>query len=119
MLEAVTIGINLLAQPMTLERSTGGSYSAGGTWTGTWSAPESISGVIQPVSGRDLRDMPEGIRSEVSAWLFVNLVTLGGIDITVNDRITADTVPYRVLHVDEWTRYGGFLQCVLGKIKTP
>lgn len=117
MLEAVTIGIDMLSQPMVLERSTGGTYSSGGTWSGTWSAPENIAGVIEPVTGRDLKDMPEGIRSEAVALLFVKVSAVNGI--AVNDRVTADAVSYRVIHIDEWTRYGGFHECVLGKIKTP
>jgi len=115
MLEEVAIAIDLLKQPATIERAAGGSYVSG-TWVGAYDASASISGVLEPVTGRDLKDMPEGIRSEASALFFVN-ITDGSI--AENDRVTADAVPYRVLQVAPWSRYGGFHECVLGKIKTP
>jgi len=56
---------------VSIERKTGGAYNSGGKWVP--SAPtvqDGVAVVIQPTSGRELRDLPEGLRIEAkySLW---------------------------------------------------
>ena len=116
MLEEAAAAIDILKRPATIARATGGAYVRG-TWAGTYDAAVLTAGVLQPVTGRDLRDMPEGVRAEAVKLFFVTASDLLPGDINENDKIEADNETFRVIHIAPWTRYGGFRECVLGRIK--
>ena len=117
MLEEAQIAIDLLKGPCSIERAAGGDY-ANGTWTAAFAPADATYGVIQPVSGKELKDMPEGIRAEASALFFITEPDLKGAEISVGDLISADNQKYKLIHVAEWSRHGRIRECILGRVKS-
>jgi len=72
-----------------------------------------IRGKIQPVVGRDFRDMPEGIREEASMVLGTRST------VEVNDIITdvRDNRRYKVLFAYPQTISSNRTRAILGKVK--
>lgn len=68
-----------------------------------------IVGTIAPASDRHLRDLPEGIREDVTALFWT------ASQLNIDDRIVHDGVTYRVLHVGD-RRIGGFRKAALGRL---
>lgn len=93
---------------MTLTRRPG-SY-VNGFWVEGAPVVTPIRAAIQPVSGRQLQDMPEGVRSIVSHVIWTRSI------VTLNDRITLQNGEVnRVIHV--WPRpEGGFHRAAIGKL---
>lgn len=92
----VAWAIDAEAVPVTLRTFAGGTYDAAGN--GIPGAPSDAPAMaaVQPVSGRMLQDLPEGIRTEVShvGW------TRSSVD--VGNEIVYGGETYRVAHV--WPR---------------
>jgi len=114
----VGIAIDAFAVSVTRTRKADGSYNADGVWIPGTPAAVAIKATVQPVSGdgvksslgRELMDMPEGIRTEAKyiAWSRSELL--------VDDAIAYKSGNYRVLFV--WDRdTGGFSRGVLGSLK--
>lgn len=91
--------------------SAGGTYNAGGKWVATAATPVTISAAIFPANGRQLMDMPEGIRTE-AGW-----IAWSRVDILEGDQIVDGSSRYRVLY--RWPRQfeGGFTRVALGLMK--
>jgi len=106
----VGIAIDAFAVSVTRMRKAAGAYNADGVWVAGAAATTALSATIQPVSGRELKDMPEGIRTEAKyiAW--------SRSDLLVDDTITHKGSNYRVLFV--WPRdEGAFYRAALGLLK--
>lgn len=85
-----------------------GTYDADGRFIEGSASVTVVGAAIQPVSGNQLRDMPEGIRTE-AGWMLWSRS-----DIEIDDRIIQAGIAYRVLHV--WPRAeGGFYRAALGR----
>lgn len=107
----VAIAIDGEAVNVALTRCADGEYDDGGDWIP--GAPVTIDpfrAAIQPASGRQLMDLPEGIRSE-ARWL-----AWSRAEIRMDDTIAHGGLPYRVMFV--WPRAeGGFWRAALGLLK--
>lgn len=107
----VAMAIDAEAVTVSHKRVGAGSYSDGGKWTpGGAVVTTSIRAAVQPASGRQLMDVPEGIRNEAKfvAWSRSNLL--------VEDRIVVGTVEYKIIFV--WPRpRDGFTRAALGQMK--
>ena len=104
----VAIAIDGEAVPVTITTLAAGSYNDTGDWVEGSATSTSIMATIQPVSGNQLKDMPEGIRTE-AGW-----VAWSRSVIALDDVITSSGVTYRVLYV--WPRAeGGFYRAALGR----
>lgn len=102
------LAIDRRAIPASRIRRAPGAYDADGRFVEGSTTSSSIRAVIQPASGDQMRDMPEGIRTEAN-WLLWSRA-----DILVDDEITHAGIRYRVLHV--WPRAdGGFYRAALGR----
>lgn len=85
-----------------------GNYSEAGDWVPGASSSTSIMAAIQPVNGNQLKDMPEGIRTE-AGWVMWSRTS-----VALDDVITHGVITYRVLYV--WPRAdGGFFRAALGR----
>ena len=94
---------------MTRTRETADSYTDGGDLIPGSSSTASIKAVIQPTTGNQLMDMPEGVRTE-ARWM-----VWSRSEVKEDDRITNAGVTYRVLFA--WPRAeGGFYRAALGKV---
>lgn len=112
----VAIAIDGEAVNVTLTRDAPGHYdqtpgsSTFGNWIKGAPAASTIRAAIQPASGRQLMDLPDGIRNE-ARWL-----VWSRSEIRLDDVIGHGGSNYRVMHV--WPRMeGGFHRAALGLLK--
>ncbi|NTS31268.1 hypothetical protein HQ945_08370 [Phyllobacterium sp. BT25] len=110
MLLDVGIAIDAFAVSVTRTRKATGAYNADGVWVAGAPASIAISATIQPVSGWELKDMPEGIRTEAKylAW--------SRSEILIDDVITYKGKEHRVLFVRDRDE-GDFYRAALGLLK--
>ena len=100
--------IDRRAVSLTHIRPSAGSYDLDGRYIPGTDIVTAISGVIQPASGNQLKDLPEGIRTEAQ-WL-----VWSRSEISVDDHLTYGSVSYRVVYA--WPRAeGGFYRAALGR----
>ena len=105
----VAIAIDGEARNVTLTTRAAGAYNADGDFVPGSATISTIRAAIFPASGNQLRDMPEGIRTE-AGWVCWSRSALA-----IDDQIAADGVTYRVLHA--WPRpEGGFHRAALGRV---
>ena len=101
------LAIDRRAIPVQITRRAAGAYNADGEFIEGATATDTTRAVIQPASGRQLIDLPEGIRTE-ARWL---LWSRSGL--SLDDRITSQGLTYRIMFV--WPRLdGGFTRAALG-----
>lgn len=85
----------------------GGSYDADGRWQDATAPSSDIYAAVQPATGRNLIDAPEGVRSEARFAIWSRAA------IKENDRVTVSGETYRVI----WTAprpMDGFTKGALG-----
>jgi hypothetical protein len=110
MMTDVAIAIDGEAVNVSLARKAAGTYSADGDFTPGAPATSAIRAAIQPASGKQLMDVPEGIRQEAGHIMWSRS------ELRNDDTITHDGSSYRVLHI--WPRPvdGGFYRAAIGKV---
>lgn len=87
-----------------------GSYDEGGRWVPGGLTDTPIMAAIQPATGRQVEDLPEGVRSEARSFLWTRAV------VRDNDVIIDGTDSFRVLYVWNRQRDGGFTKAALGML---
>lgn len=102
--------IDRRAWSVTRTREVAGAYDADGNWVAGSATPVTIKAVVQPASGNQLMDVPEGIRTE-AGW-----IAWSRSDIVTNDKITNNGVTYRVLFVWPRDQDGEFYRAALGRL---
>ena len=103
----VAIAIDEEAVDVSLKRKATGTYNADGDFVPGGETTSPIRAAIQPASGRQLMDLPEGIRNE-ARWL-----AWSRSEIRLDDTIAHSGSNYRVMFV--WPRAdGGFWRAALG-----
>jgi len=106
----VALAIDGEAVNVSLTRNAAGHYDDDGNWVPGSATTSTIRAAIQPASGRQLEDLPDGIRNE-ARWLVWSRT-----EIRLDDEITHGASSYRVMHV--WPRAdGGFHRAALGLLK--
>lgn len=72
--------------------------------------------VVQPVSGRELERLPEGLRERelLSVWSPVELRT--GAEEHEPDTIAIDGATYSVEKVEPWDKLGGYWRAIAAKV---
>src|SRR5690606_10287750 len=88
----------------------GGYYNDDGDYIpGTPATTSTIRAAIQPATGNQLMDVPEGMRTE-ARWLLWSRS-----EVKIDDTITSGGVSYRVMHL--WPRMeGGFYRAAIGRL---
>lgn len=103
----VAIAIDGEAVSVSLKRKAAGTYNADGEFVPGAETTSTIRAAIQPASGRQLMDLPEGIREE-ARWL-----AWSRSEIRLDDEITHAGSRYRVMFV--WPRAeGAFWRAAMG-----
>lgn len=106
----VAIAIDGESVLMSRTRKAAGGYNDDGEAVPGVPVTDDIRAAIQPVKGDQLKDMPEGIRTE-AGWICWSRSSL-----VVDDVITHKTITYRVLF--DWPRdEGAFYRAALGRTK--
>jgi hypothetical protein len=82
----------------------GGSYP-GGRWSGVGTSDEDILASVQPVSGRDLLRLPEGLRTRDTLAIITDddLRTANETSGVEADRLVVNGEEWEVVAVDDWT----------------
>lgn len=104
------------AQTYTVTRRTASSYDSGGVLVPGSTSTLSVQGVPQPLSGRDLKRLPEGMRAQelLAFWTPTQLQTAGGSNEPDSIQIGADH--WEVTRVDGWGTLGGYCKAILTKV---
>lgn len=106
----VGVAIDEESEPVILKVPGPGTYDDAGNYTpGAFPDPlPIIYAVLQPVTGRELRDLPEGLRKQVS------LVGWTRTTVAVGNEIGYGGTDYRIVHV--WGRpMNGFNKFAIGR----
>ncbi|MBN9074299.1 MAG: hypothetical protein J0H34_22405 [Rhizobiales bacterium] len=103
----VAIAIDGEAVNVSLTRKAAGDYNADGEFVPGAPSTSTIRAAVQPASGRQLMDLPEGIRNE-ARWL-----AWSRSEIRLDDEMTQGGSRYRVMFV--WPRAeSGFWRAAMG-----
>lgn len=106
----VAIAIDGEAVNVSLTRRAAGAYDDDGNRVPGAPATSTIRAAIQPASGRQLEDLPDGIRNE-ARWLLWSRS-----EIRLDDEVGHAGSRYRVMHV--WPRAdGSFFRAAAGLLK--
>lgn len=106
----VALAIDGEAVNVSLTRRAASAYDDDGNRVPGTPTTSTIRAAIQPASGRQLEDLPDGIRNE-ARWL-----VWSRSEIRLDDEIGHAGSRYRVMHV--WPRFeGGFWRAAAGLLK--
>lgn len=106
----VAEAIDAEARSVTLTRVADGTYTENGDYVPGAATETAILAAVQPMSGRKLMDMPEGIRNEARALIWSRS------ELRTDDKVSHDGDDYRVIFV--WKRRdGGFWRAAMGELK--
>lgn len=87
-----------------------GFYDNKGNWIAGKSEPLTVKATVQPMSGSDLKDVPEGVRSEVNRCVWTTYSLQNDQTLVYKDET------HRVLHIWE-RRQDNFTKAAIGKVK--
>lgn len=92
----------------TITRTTPGTYDTHGKLIpGTTTTIPGVVAIVQPVSGRQLRDVPEGQRSNEMMMICTETELMPRTDERAGDRITLKGEVWTVVRAKEHTGLGG------------
>lgn len=103
----VAVAIDEESVAATLLRAAAGSYTSGGRYVAGADTSTAIRMCVQPMNGRQLMDVPEGVRDEAKfvGWSRTALVT--------TDRVQVGSTIYKIVFT--WPRPAdGFTRVALG-----
>ena len=92
--------------PYTVTRVTDGGYDADGIAIAGSSSSFSAAGSLQPVTGRELRDFPEGQRGDEIRVLYTLTECRTRVGTHAPDVITIDGEPWTVVKVEKFDAFG-------------
>ena len=110
----VAVAIDLEETTVVRKRTLGGAYEAGGRWVDGTEESYSFKAEVQPTTGRQLMDLPEGVRSEARCTLWTRET-----DLLLDDVVAYEGLDYRVVYVWNRQRSGNYTRCVLGLLSAP
>lgn len=103
----VASAIDRLAVSVTRTREAPGYWDQNGNWVPGAPSSSSIWAAVQPASGRQLEDLPEGMRAS-ARWL-----CWSRSELKLDDQITHMGDTYRIVHL--WPRAeGAFYRAAMG-----
>lgn len=92
-------------------RKSGGAYNQDGEWEGEVQTVDSFLCVLQPPTGRMLKDLPEGERHEAKFFLWTQS------DLATDDIVFYGGSQYRVMVIWDRRSDGGYLKAALGLLR--
>lgn len=103
----VSAALTLAATTVYLKSKNPATYDNNGNLIAGLGDPRPIQATVQPISGRALMDLPEGVRDEARKLIWTKSALETGQVVADNGQ------DYRVVHV--WDRrIGGYYKAVLG-----
>ena len=110
----VAVAIDFEDTTVVRKRAIGGYYAPGGQWIDGSEQTYSFKAEVQPTTGRQLLDLPEGVRSGARCTLWTR-----ESDLLLDDVVTYEGLDYRVIFKWDRQRSGNYTRCVLGLLTTP
>ena len=107
----VTAALSLTQRTVQRVTPAAGAYDPlTGKWVEGAAQSTDFLATIQPTSGKQLKDLPEGVRSEalLTGWSVT--------DIQYDERILYNGTVYRVIHTRPWQFEGTYTQFTLGAL---
>jgi hypothetical protein len=108
----VSISVVLEETTVVLRKDPGGYYEPGGRWVMGVVNDEPFRAAVQPTNSRSLQDLPEGTRDEARYMLWTAHRAL-----VLDDHIIYDGDLFRVIHVWDRLRDGGYTKAALGQVR--
>jgi len=108
----VSAAIDLEDTSVFLRKRTGGYYEASGKWVLGVLEDIPFMAAVQPTNSRALQDLPEGVRDEARYLLWASHFSL-----SLDDYVVYGADVFRVIHVWDRIRDGGFMKAALGQVK--
>jgi hypothetical protein len=107
----VSMAVVLEETDVILRRDPGGYYDPGGKWVMGVVNDESFRAAVQPTNSKALQDLPEGVRDEARYLLWAAHFALA-----LDDNVIYDGDLFRVIHVWDRIRDGGYTKVALGQL---
>jgi len=63
------------------------------------SAPYNIKANIQPISGKELEQLPEGDRNKMNKWVYTDFV------IKLNDIMVYNNIKFEIQTIEDWSDF--------------
>lgn len=107
---------SFLTGTYTVTRQSASAYGSDGRLDAPTTSTLSVDACVQPVGGRDLQRLPEGLRTEelLAMYTATELKTQGsGQD---PDLVTIDGASWEVQRVERWLELGNYWKCILLKV---
>ena len=89
----------------TVTRAAQGSYT-NGRYVAAATSSVSVDANVQPLTGRQLRSLPENFHSENTRAIYTNTLLRTRTPTTAPDLISIDSENYEVFQVEAWTLHG-------------
>lgn len=85
-----------------------GSYDDEGRYQPDVFPTTNIAGAVLPVSGLEMKSLPEGLRGEAKRVLYTRAI------VEINDQIRVDGIEFKIIHRQDRKFYGGYFKAILG-----
>lgn len=99
----------------TVTRRTDNGYDANGVVSAPTTSTLSALGCAQPLTGRELQRLPEGMRTR-ELLAFWTETELRGREAGLPDSLVIDDSTYEVEKVERWANLGNYYRAVLTKV---
>ena len=96
---------------VTHERDGADTYDADGYLVRGTPTSTQIRASIQPLSGREFENLPQGLRDEAQATIYT------AHPLQSDDRIIDGEDRWKVLSDDSWQKLGGYTKAILGALR--
>ncbi len=105
-------------KPYTITRIAASAYDSHGRAVAGGTSTLAMVASVQPVTGRDLQRMPEGLRTRelVKLYTTTQLRTADEGAGTVADRFAYRGATWEVQTVEDWADAGNYFKCIAAKV---
>lgn len=100
----------------TVSRSASGSYGASGRYTEGSPSSFSIVASVQPLGGRDLQRLPEGMQTKELLSIYTSTELKTESSGHTPDIVTINGEQYQVQEVERWVELGNYYRATVAKV---
>lgn len=110
--------VDAFSDDYTVTRTGVAAYDVHGDPVAGSSSTFSIRACVQPVSGRDLQRVPEGLRTQELIALFTPTELRTKTGTNEPDTVAVNGVTYQVQQVERWAELGNYWRAIAMKVGT-
>ena len=116
LMDLASVVLSLSSGSYTVTRRGPSAYDSDGIRTSPTTSTLTVMGSLQPMSGRDLQRLPEGMRTREGKAFFTPTALLTAASGQEPDTISADGDTWEVSVVDRWAELGNYYRVILLKV---